>query len=175
MTTRLAPLRRGAQRERLEALLTGKRRRNISKASRGAPLTRSRTARRYPRQADARILFAACNRRRTHHLRNDFQIRSMSSSTTGKSAAVSLFMVNSTWILETADSGSALTDLKLFGARITASSFSYSHSFPTRTKHSRSSHAPASSMAFSKRTKRKRCSIVWDCRRFSMPVVRLVS
>jgi hypothetical protein len=55
----------------------------------------------------------------------------MSSSTTGKSAAVSLFMVNSTWILEAADSGSALTDLKLYGARITASSFSYSHSFPT--------------------------------------------
>jgi hypothetical protein len=176
MATRLALLPRGAQRERLEALLTGKRRRNISKASRGdGPAHALGTARRYPRQADARRLFAACNRRRTHHLRNDFQIRSMSSSTTGKSAAVSLFMVNSTWILEAADSGSALTDLKLYGARITASSFSYSHSFPTRTKHSRSSHAPASSMAFSKRTKRERCSIVWDCRRFSMPVVRLVS
>jgi hypothetical protein len=35
MMTRLALLRRGAQRERLEPLLTGKRRRNISKASRG--------------------------------------------------------------------------------------------------------------------------------------------
>jgi hypothetical protein len=108
MTTRLALLRRGARRERLEALLTGKRRRNISKASRGdgpAHAIALGTARRYPRQADARILVEACNRRRTHHLRNDFQIRSMNSSTTGKSAALSLFMVNSTWILETEDSG----------------------------------------------------------------------